>query len=207
MSKLKIYFTSDLHLGHANSIKFDNRLFKNLEEMHRVLVENYNKVVPPEGLCYFLGDIFMMSTSEAASIINQLNGTKILIRGNHDPKMGSCLKAGFDAVLEKGQISIGKTIVTMSHCPLRGVYREDTTEMRGKFEPNWHGESKYGLKYSFEDFGQFHLHGHIHSPNRGRSERVLGRQLDVGVPANQYKPVKIGEIQSWIDRYKKESEK
>lgn len=33
-----IYYTSDLHLGHANAITFDNRLFADVEEMDRTLM-------------------------------------------------------------------------------------------------------------------------------------------------------------------------
>lgn len=172
--------------------------------MYDALIKNYNRIVPPHGICYFLGDMVVGCGKTAFSVINQLNGTKILIRGNHDGKMISMYNVGFDVVLEKGQLSIGNNVVTMSHCPLKGVYREDTKDMRNEHEyPNWHGEHKYARIYSFEDFGQFHLHGHIHSPNRGRSNRILGRQFDVGVPANNYKPVKIDKIHSWIDRYKK----
>jgi len=107
--------------------------------------------------------------------------------------------AGFDVVVEKAQITLGKTIVTMSHCPLYGIYREDTSGMRGsEGTENWHNEEKHRYVHSFEDFGQVHLHGHIHSPNGGKSDKILGRQFDVGVPANNYKPVSIDQIQSFI---------
>ena len=41
MNKLKqIFFTSDWHMGHANSIKFDNRPFKDLDDMHKSIIRN-----------------------------------------------------------------------------------------------------------------------------------------------------------------------
>ena len=61
---------------------------------------------------------------------------------------------------------------------------------------------KHKNRYSIEDFGQFHLHGHIHSPNSGKSTKILGRQMDVGVTANKYKPVRFEEVQSWIAKTK-----
>ena len=42
-----MYFTGDLHLGHANAIEFKNRLFANVEEMNRVLINNVNETVMP----------------------------------------------------------------------------------------------------------------------------------------------------------------
>jgi calcineurin-like phosphoesterase family protein len=65
---------------------------------------------------------------------------------------------------------------------------------------NWHGEHRQQA-YSVADEGQFHLHGHIHSPNGGKSQKILGRQYDVGVPANGYRPVSISQIESWIAKY------
>ena len=52
-----IYFTSDWHVGHDNVLKFDNRPFKDVDHMHRVLINNYNSTVKPDDVCYFLGDM------------------------------------------------------------------------------------------------------------------------------------------------------
>ena len=67
---------------------------------------------------------------------------------------------------------------------------------------NWHGEEKQMRNgFSVWDNGQFHLHGHIHSPNSGKSVKVLNKQYDVGVDANKFRPVSISEIESWIAKY------
>lgn len=200
--KTKLYFTSDWHIGHANSLKFDNRPFADLDDMHTQLVKTFNYWVPKHGITYFLGDFAMGDISTAQKVLKALNGRKVLIRGNHDRNFDSCYNMGFDLVLNKAEIMLGKHRITMSHCPLRGIHREDLSSMLGtKPGEHWHGESRHSDWASWPDEGQFHLHGHIHSPNKGRSQKILGRQFDVGVPANKYKPVSIGEIQSWINSY------
>lgn len=197
--KKKLYFTSDWHIGHKNVIDFDNRPFNDLYEMHESLIKNFNKYVPKYGITYFLGDMGLCSNGLLKSVIDRLNGMKVLVRGNHDGKQDSMYNAGFDLVIDKAQITIGKNIITMSHCPLKGVFREDTSDMKGPTKgENWHKEYKYANSFSFEDFGQIHLHGHIHSPNGGKSKKILGRQYDVGVAANNYCPVSIGMVQSFI---------
>jgi calcineurin-like phosphoesterase family protein len=88
----------------------------------------------------------------------------------------------------------------MSHCPLPGIKREDMTDMKGlSLNDNWHGEFKNSKKgFTVPNIGQFHLHGHIHSPNSGKSQKILDRQFDVGVVANNYIPVNISVLESWI---------
>lgn len=197
-----IFFTSDLHLFHENSIKFDNRPFTDIEHMHRHLIRQYNAVVPVNGVCYFVGDIGL--GGDIKSIISQLNGTKVLILGNHDKAMNAMYNAGFDVVMYGATLYIAGQKVTMTHCPLLGVKREDTSEYTGKnHNSNWHGEHKQ-LQFTCKNEGQFHLHGHIHSPNNGKSVRELSRQYDVGVVANKYRPVSISQIESWITRTLKE---
>jgi calcineurin-like phosphoesterase family protein len=199
--KKQIFFTSDWHIGHENSIKFDNRPFKNLEDMHRQLIKNYNNTVPANGICYFLGDIATHGSELTKSIIQQLNGIKILVLGNHDKKTQACYNMGFDVVLHGAVINIQNHRVTMSHCPLLGTPREDTSGMIGaKITDYWHGESRpaYSEKFSFKNENQYHLSGHIHSPNHNKSKKILIKQFDVGVPANRYRPVHINEIESWI---------
>ena len=80
-----IFFTSDLHFGHEHIIQFNHRPFRNVTEMNRQLISNYNAVVQPEDTVYLLGDLsFQISVEKANALIAQLNGKKHLILGNHD---------------------------------------------------------------------------------------------------------------------------
>jgi calcineurin-like phosphoesterase family protein len=199
----KVYFWSDLHLGHANSIVFDKRPFKDLDHMHRVLINNYQSIVAPQSVCYFLGDIGY-KPAVAEVIPKMTNGTKVLIRGNHDKNMSDnfLYYCGFDVILDRASLTFHKTRIDLSHCPLRGVFREDVTGMRGaKPGENWHGETRHD-RYSFPDEGQYLLHGHIHSGPHNKKKRIDGRQFDVGVAANGYKPVSISQVNSWIFKHK-----
>lgn len=53
---VNIWFTSDLHLGHANIIKYSNRPFANTQEMDAHIINELNKVVMPGDSLYMLGD-------------------------------------------------------------------------------------------------------------------------------------------------------
>ena len=199
-----IYFSADYHIGHENVLHLDGRPFQDMDSMCRGLTKRFNAQVRDQDVCYFLGD--MGQGPKLKEFMEGLNGTKVLILGNHDSKRQSMMNKGFDVVLNSGSLVIQGELVTFTHCPLRGVFREDTSDMRGTVEgDNWHKESLY-TDFSIEDHGQFHLHGHIHSPNGGMSERILGRQYDVGLPGNNYIPVSMSTIESWIVKTKREEE-
>ena len=51
-----IYYIGDMHLGHENVIKYDNRPFATIEEMDATLIDNWNRVVTEEDHVYILGD-------------------------------------------------------------------------------------------------------------------------------------------------------
>jgi calcineurin-like phosphoesterase family protein len=192
----QIFFTSDWHIGHENSIQFDNRPYRSLDDMHESLIHNFNKVVPEDGLTYFLGDIMAKT-----GVISRLNGTKVLVIGNHDKPQQNAYNNGFDVVMNGVVLYINKERVTASHCPLIGLKREDLSHIpiERRHGDNWHGEYK-NQAFSFENRGQFHVHGHIHSSKETWRTKtaIKGRQFDVGVPAHNYKPVHIGVIESWI---------
>ena len=81
----KTFFTSDLHFGHENVIKFDNRPFKTVEEMDAELIRRWNSKVGKDDLVYVLGDMIWKSRNgEAEQLIKSLNGQIILIKGNPD---------------------------------------------------------------------------------------------------------------------------
>lgn len=204
--KKPIFVTSDWHIGHANSIEFDKRPFRDLDHMHSVLIRNHNKQVPKNGLCYFLGDMGVTGSGIIKSVIDQLNGTKVLVLGNHDSGSLAMYGCGFDVVVNGAVIYIKGQRITMSHCPLMGVFREDLKHIpahKQKDPPeNWHGETKPSARqFSFTDEGQFNLHGHLHSRNDTPHKTIIsGRQMDVGCVGHGYRAYHFGEIESWMDK-------
>ena len=81
------YYISDLHLFHKNvtgeGSNFDNRPFATLEEMHRIIKENWNSTVTNADHVYILGDLAWKENEEAIAYISTLKGNKHLILGNH----------------------------------------------------------------------------------------------------------------------------
>jgi len=203
--KRNTYFTSDWHIGHNNCLEFDKRPFKNINHMHTVLINNYNASVKVNDVCYFVGDVGLCKDSELImEIIGKLNGTKVLVIGNHD-KSPSFMGQMFDVVLNGVVLTIAKERVTISHCPLMGLFREDVSGLRGSVDgEGWHGESRPKNRLlSFKNEGQFHLHGHVHAgPLNPKSNKIENKQYDIGVVGNDYRPVSISQIESWICKYK-----
>lgn len=81
---MNVFFTSDLHFGHFNILRYDSRPFASIAEMDAEIVARWNSVVKNEDVTYILGDVSWRSDSETAELLKQLNGKKILIVGNHD---------------------------------------------------------------------------------------------------------------------------
>lgn len=82
------FVISDTHFGHKNIITFKRgdgtplRPFSTMEEMHDEMIRRWNETVPPTGIVYVLGDVVI--NKKYLPILNELNGSKRLIMGNHD---------------------------------------------------------------------------------------------------------------------------
>ena len=71
----KIWFTSDLHLGHRNVIKFCNRPWEDEKEMGKSLIENWNNTVGDNDIVFVLGDTFWFNDSHSIKrVLSQLKG-------------------------------------------------------------------------------------------------------------------------------------
>lgn len=162
------FFTSDLHFFHENIIKFCNRPFKNAKEMNEALVDNWNSVVTPQDVTYILGDVSFGKPDETRSIIRQLNGSKILIKGNHDRIED--LAPVMTTITPYMRSRIQGIEVVMFHYPIES------------WDKQYHGA--------------IHLHGHMHC-NRLLDPNIPNR-FDVGADANGYTPVSLREIRSNI---------
>ena len=82
-----IFLIADTHFAHQNMYTFTNYdgtrcvPWDTAEEGDEFMVDRWNAVVRPEDKVYHLGDVAMHKAGLATW---RLNGTKVLIRGNHD---------------------------------------------------------------------------------------------------------------------------
>ena len=183
----ELFFTSDLHFDHTKILHLCNRpwlkkgdmtqgLYWNREglseqrttEMNEGLVNRWNAVVSNGDMVYILGDF---AFKRHGHWINELNGTKIMIMGNHD-KMRAIHREQFTRCYDFGlEINVSGYPIVMSHYPLR---------IWGGMEDN-----------------AWHLHGHCHNrlnnANAG-SVSKYGLSLDVGVDVWDYAPVDFDTV-------------
>ena len=168
-----IFFTADLHLGHANIIKHCDRPFSSVEEMDKHLISAWNSRVRPNDSVYILGDLIFRSAAGPDSYLSKLRGKKHLILGNHDASWvkKTDMSAHFATVERYAEISDGQHRMTLCHYPLM----------------SWNRMSK----------GSYMIHGHIHN-SRDAFYFPLIRQmpnlLNASVEVNGYRPVKMNEL-------------
>jgi calcineurin-like phosphoesterase family protein len=114
----KNFYISDLHFGHKNCIAFDDRPFNSIEEMDEVLIKNWNSVVSNDDTVYILGDMFWYKPDKAIEILEQLNGRKRLIKGNHDRCHDNQFRKYFDKISDYEEINDNGRNVVLCHYPI-----------------------------------------------------------------------------------------
>jgi calcineurin-like phosphoesterase family protein len=80
----RAFLISDTHFSHSNIIKYEQRPFKDTEEMDEYIIEQWNDTVTDNDIIFHLGDVAICGAKKAEKILKRLNGRKILIEGNHD---------------------------------------------------------------------------------------------------------------------------
>jgi calcineurin-like phosphoesterase family protein len=186
------FYTSDSHIWHRNIIRHCNRPFASVEEMNETLTERWNAVVSPFDTVIRLGDVGMGWKPQTAEVVEQLNGYKVLIPGNHD-EVSSVAGAArrerflsrylevFDEVWDETESGypIADWEVRLCHYPSQGDSRD--------YDRHVHLRPP--------DDGMPLLHGHTHS-----HEKISGpRAFHVGVDAHNFTPVPEEEIVAWLE--------
>lgn len=159
-----IFFTSDLHIGHENILKYERGPFHpNLEHMHNHIVNTWNTKVSNADAVYILGDMFMNEEKEPDRVnywLDRLNGTKLLIPGNHDnvKRLNAATSSRTDFE------------ISLTH---QFDYRFETVPGKKKYRLIC---SHYPLaSWSNCKEGLGHIHGHCH-----QQYKPQGRILDIG---------------------------
>ena len=174
------WFTSDLHFGHANIIRYSQRPYADVDEMDRDLIARWNATVAADDEVWVLGDVAMGRIDESLLLVRELAGTKLLVPGNHDrcwPGRGAkaaewakrYVQAGFADVLPpQVDITVAGQPARACHFPYYG---------------DSHDEDRFESHRPVDD-GRLLLHGHVHT-----QWRVEGRQVNVGCDVWDYRPV------------------
>jgi calcineurin-like phosphoesterase family protein len=111
------WFISDTHFSHHNIIRYTGRPYQSVQQMNETLIANWNALIDPNDIVFFLGDFGLGSTDSLTSLCAQLHGQKICIRGNHDGTPSKMRAIGFSLVLESAFIKIGRHNVELIHIP------------------------------------------------------------------------------------------
>lgn len=112
---MKTWFTSDHHFGHSNIIKYSKRPFADVKEMDQKLIRNWNERIQPGDTVYHLGDFCF--SEKGQGILDQLNGNKHLILGNHD-KEGRKLR-GWASIEKFREVTVNGQYIVLCHYAMR----------------------------------------------------------------------------------------
>lgn len=168
-----IYYTADLHLGHANVIRHCSRPFANAYEMDMVLIENWNARVHRNDTVYIVGDFLFRAKQPVEEYLSELKGRKHLIIGNHDKYWMKKvdLSAWFESVSPMLFVNDHGHTATLCHYPMM----------------SWPGMSK----------GGYMVYGHIHNNTDADYWPLIASRdlmLNAGVDINGFAPVTLEEM-------------
>jgi calcineurin-like phosphoesterase family protein len=197
----QLYFTSDLHLGHKNIIKYCDRPFHDVDHMNDVIIDNWNSVISDDDVVFILGDVAFGDKRDLEVYLARLSGRKILIQGNHDRDkniphhMFDIIYDGFANIFVKEEGEKDGQSITLCHFPML----------------SW----LYSHKGAWNLFGHWHS-GTVHKPEgKGPDDvevaeyvnneeiaynKLRPTQYDVGVDGNDYTPVSYYDIKKIITR-------
>jgi len=163
------YLTHFSHQGMCNFLREDGtkvRPWTDASDMDNALIKNWNSVVGPKDKVYHLGDVYIHR--KAQHILQQLNGDKVLIKGNHDIFSLDNYTPYFRDI--RAYHVLDRMI--LSHVPVH-------TESLGRFKGNVHG----------------HLHANLVKLSDGSADT---RYRNVCVEHINYTPIELSVVQSWF---------
>lgn len=180
------WFTSDLHIGHRNILKYcPNRPFTTIEEHDAALLAEWEDKIAPQDDVYFLGDLTPNpNPDEVMLILMELTGRIHVVLGNHDRALkklrAEANRAGMMRMDWRGGV-LDHVQFMRPDDRIEGFYRKkiDGRSLVLNHYPleEWPGMGDHGRGDARSDplTGRWHLHGHSHAAGR----RIPAR-LDVG---------------------------
>jgi calcineurin-like phosphoesterase family protein len=186
----KVWFTADLHLGHANIIRYCLRPFLSPEEEDLALrdprgrwrvsdetvrshddalLDAINASVGDRDTLWVLGDFCWGRLDTARRYRDRIRCRNVhLVWGNHDHRS---IRPLFGEALEQGMIGVAGQDIWLNHYPMRSWNKS--------FHGSWH---LYG-----------HVHGRLATEDAAHPSWLT---RDVGVDAAGYRPLSFDELRT-----------
>lgn len=168
----KVWVTSDTHFGHNNILSYENRVEKlkvaTVEEHDKELIRRWNAIVGKDDLVLILGDFSFKKSKDTEELLKELNGDKVLVRGNHDVFLDDKTfdKSLFKAIYDYKETKYKGQEIALMHYPIQDFKHQSR-------------ETKPAVL----------LFGHIHTFN----VEIPKHSFNVGVDVNNYYPVDLVE--------------
>ena len=196
---VNVYFTSDFHLFHQNVIKFDNRPFTNVQEMHAEIEKKWNETVTPDDIVIYLGDLSFARREDALLVnemLKRLNGTIHFVMGNHDKIEDIRKTSRFASIQDYLEVRITHNVDSDIHI---GAKVKVETLFCCMHYPIYSWNKKH--------HGSYMVHGHCHG-NLHHGEDVSfydGRRvIDLGCMLHDYTPIDYKNIMEKLSHIKVE---
>jgi len=173
MKMNKIYFSSDLHLGHDRLFIYGERGFATIQEMNEAIIRNFNSIVDDDDDLYLLGDCVLGDLETGLAMLKQLRGRVHIILGNHDTDKRVAAYEQMENVVEvvlAKKIKYRKYHFYLSHYPT----------MTGNLE----AESLHQVAIN--------LYGHTHQKTNFYND--IPFMYHVGVDSHECKPILLDDI-------------
>lgn len=173
------YYISDLHIGHANAIKYDNRPFADINEMNNAIINNWNSRVKTTDTVYILGDFIWAKEENWPYFVEPLAGNKVLIRGNHDPQQFTpAVRRMFGEITNLKEITDSERHVVMCHYPIPF------------------------FRAGFANSNSYMLYGHVHKTIeyeyiKSLRKQVLANASEHGTPSGNF--INVGAMMPYMN--------
>lgn len=201
---MRYFVSGDYHLGHSKCNDHDGFPFKDAETRNRAIITHHNQRVKPEDIFIHDGDFCFKSglgCQKADYWINQLNGNKIFIKGNHDNN--NSLKTAIDCLY-----------MSFANYRIKIVHKPEHADPTVPINLIAHVHTKWKIRTFAEHYQNIYqaING-VLPCDRKDWERFIDTQakhsnsqsilLNVGVSVQGYMPITLDEAIKQIHKHKK----
>jgi len=203
------YYISDLHFFHESlNHAMDCRGFENCDAMHEYMIAQWNNKVRKNDEVVILGDFSIGKADKTTEILQQLQGKKYLVIGNHDYFLNdkSFDRSLFQSIDYYKEMHDNNRKVILSHYPVMCYHGQNRVTNAGN-------PTTYMLYGHVHNTFDEQLINHFQNITRESERQIRKDQPKQGIPCNMincfcmfsdYVPLTLDE---WIENDKKRREK